>query len=87
MVASSVGGMVSPSALAVLRFRALPSPQEGMSLPKASSSGSLGRISLNAASVYSKASRCFSMKASSDMGGRPPIVSITSLVPAKMPAW
>jgi hypothetical protein len=35
---------------------------------------------------HSNALRCFSMKASSDMGGRPPIVSITSLVPAKTPA-
>src|SRR5262249_28232100 len=36
---------------------------------------------------HSKALRCSSIKASSDFGGRPPIVSITSLVPAKMPAW
>jgi hypothetical protein len=36
---------------------------------------------------HSKALRCFSMKASSDIGGRPPIVSITSLVPAKTPFW
>ena len=34
-----------------------------------------------------KAWRCFSMKASSDIGGRPPIVSIRLLVPAKMPFW
>src|SRR4051812_19690629 len=36
---------------------------------------------------HSKAARCFSMKASSVIGGRPPSFSTRSLVPAKIPFW
>src|SRR6516165_41572 len=38
-------------------------------------------------SSHSKAARCFSMNASSVMGGRPPSFSTRSFVPAKMPFW
>src|SRR3954447_4301335 len=36
---------------------------------------------------HPKAARCFSMKASSVIGARPPSFSTRSLVPAKIPSW